>query len=236
MKRMKAMKVIAATMALTMAMGTPVMAAQTEVIDKISEGEGKYTKDIDVSGTYETTGNDYVYAINLTWGAMNFVYNDAPEWDPNTLKYTKDNSHWKTTAERVAEDNQISENTEMTPELENELRQAAVDYSGITVLNCSNDDMSIVVDFKGNEGIKGTFSTEKLSYTENGEAIFGEATTSEDRLSYQLDSADKPIKENGKETGVPTGAFSILDISGNPITEDGVIGTLTITIEPARVN
>lgn len=236
MKKMKAMKVMAATMVLTMAMGTPVMAAQTEVIEKIGVGEEKYSKDIKVKGTYETTGNDYVYAINLTWGGMDFVYNAATEWDPNTLKYTDENSHWKTTAERVAEDKQIPEDTEMTPEIENELRQAAVDYSGITVLNCSNDNLSIVLDFKGNEGIKGTFSTEQFGYTENGEEIFGKATTSENRLSYQLDSADKPITENGKEKGAPTGAVSILNISGAPITENGEIGTLTITIEPARVN
>lgn len=236
MKKMKAMKVMAATMVLTMAMGTTVMAAETEVIDKIGVDEEKYSKDIQVNGTYETTGNDYVYAINLTWGAMDFVYNAATEWDPDALLYTDEYSHWKTTAERVAEDKQISEDTEMTPDLKNELRQAAVDYSGITVLNRSNDNLSIVLDFKGNEGIKGTFSTEQFGYTEEGEEVFGNATTSDNRLSYQLDSADKPIMDSGKEKGAPTGAVSILDISGAPITENGKIGTLTITIEPARVN
>lgn len=235
MKKMKAMKVMAATMALTMAMGTTVMAADTVVIENFDSPEaGK--KVLDVNGTYETTGDDYVYAINLTWGKMDFVYNAATEWNPTTLQYTDEYSHWKTTAERVAEDKQISEDTEMTPELENELRQAAVDYSGITVLNSSNDNLSIDIDFKGNDGIKGTFSTQQLGYTENGEAIFGEATTSENSLSYRLDSADKPIKEEGKEKGVPTGAISILDISGSPITESGKIGTLTITIAPYRVN
>lgn len=91
------MKKISVTFALVLSLvlllSVSALAAGSEKVSSMPTD-----KTIEVRASYQDseTKPDTVYSLDITWGSMNFIYQEKtnPVWNPDTHKYTYDPSGW----------------------------------------------------------------------------------------------------------------------------------------------